>query len=98
MDGTALEELIDRYNAAWNAHDVDVIIEMHQTYFVFDSYTTGDVNVGAGRRSASTAGGGGGGTLTGFEHPESKSACAGTSWRTTWLSRNGQRAAPISAR
>lgn len=46
MDGTALEELIDRYNAAWNAHDVDAIVDMHTADSVFENHTTGDVNVG----------------------------------------------------
>ena len=47
MDGTALEELIDRYNAAWNAHDVDAIGDMHTCRPpVFENHTTGDVNVG----------------------------------------------------
>jgi steroid delta-isomerase-like uncharacterized protein len=46
MDGVALEELIDRYNAAWNAHDVDAIVDMHTADSVFENHTTGDVNVG----------------------------------------------------
>ena len=46
MDGTALEELIDRYNAAWNAHDVDAIVDLHTADSVFENHTTGDVNVG----------------------------------------------------
>ena len=28
MDGAELEEFIDRYNAAWNDHDVDAIVSM----------------------------------------------------------------------
>ena len=46
MDGAALEELIDRYNAAWNAHDVDAIVDMHSADSVFENHTTGDLNVG----------------------------------------------------
>ena len=46
MDGPELEELIDRYNAAWNAHDVDAILELHTDDSVFENHTTGDVNVG----------------------------------------------------
>ena len=46
MDGVALEELIDRYNTAWNAHDVDAIVDMHTADSVFENHTTGDVNVG----------------------------------------------------
>ena len=46
MDGPELEEFIDRYNAAWNAHDVDAILEMHTDDSVFENHTTGDLNVG----------------------------------------------------
>ena len=46
MDGPALQEFIDRYNAAWNAHDVDAIVSMHTDDSVFENHTTGDVNVG----------------------------------------------------
>jgi steroid delta-isomerase-like uncharacterized protein len=46
MDGTELHELIDRYNAAWNAHDVETIVSMHTEDSVFENHVTGDVNVG----------------------------------------------------
>ncbi|MDQ3777931.1 MAG: ester cyclase [Actinomycetota bacterium] len=46
MDGPELREFIDRYNAAWNAHDVDAILEMHAEDSVFENHTTGDLNVG----------------------------------------------------
>ena len=46
MDAPGLQELIDRYNAAWNAHDVEAIVEMHTEDSVFENHTTGDVNVG----------------------------------------------------
>ena len=46
MNGAELQELIDRYNAAWNAHDVDAIVAMHTDDSVFENHTTGDVNVG----------------------------------------------------
>lgn len=46
MTGTELEQFIDRYNAAWNAHDVDAILEMHTGDSVFENHTTGDLNVG----------------------------------------------------
>ena len=46
MDGPELEEFIDRYNAAWNAHDVDEILELHTDDSVFENHTTGDLNVG----------------------------------------------------
>jgi steroid delta-isomerase-like uncharacterized protein len=46
LDGAELQELIDRYNAAWNDHDVDAIVELHTENSVFENHTTGDVNVG----------------------------------------------------
>jgi steroid delta-isomerase-like uncharacterized protein len=46
MDGAELQELIDRYNAAWNAHDVETIVSMHTEDSVFENHVTGDVNVG----------------------------------------------------
>ena len=46
MNGVELQEFIDRYNAAWNDHDVDAILSMHTDDSVFENHTTGDVNVG----------------------------------------------------
>jgi ketosteroid isomerase-like protein len=34
-----LEKTIDRYNAAWNAHDVDAIIAFHAPGMVFENHT-----------------------------------------------------------
>lgn len=38
----ALREAIDRYNAAWNAHDLDAIVEMHAPDMVFENHTAGE--------------------------------------------------------
>ena len=46
LDGQDLREFIDRYNQAWNDHDVDAIIGMHTSDSVFENHTTGDLNVG----------------------------------------------------
>jgi steroid delta-isomerase-like uncharacterized protein len=46
VDRPELQRFIDRYNAAWNAHDVETIVEMHTEDSVFENHTTGDVNVG----------------------------------------------------
>jgi steroid delta-isomerase-like uncharacterized protein len=46
VDGPELQEFIDRYNAAWNDHDVDAIVSMHTDDSVFENHTTGDVNIG----------------------------------------------------
>jgi steroid delta-isomerase-like uncharacterized protein len=46
LDGAELQEFIDRYNAAWNDHDVEAIVAMHTDDSVFENHTTGDVNVG----------------------------------------------------
>jgi steroid delta-isomerase-like uncharacterized protein len=41
-----LRETIDRYNAAWNAHDLDAIVAMHAPDMVFDNHTAGERAVG----------------------------------------------------
>ena len=46
MNGPELQEFIDRYNAAWNGHDVEAIVSMHTDDSVFENHTTGDVNIG----------------------------------------------------
>jgi ketosteroid isomerase-like protein len=38
----ALEGTIERYNAAWNAHDVDAIVSMHAAGMVFANHTAGE--------------------------------------------------------
>jgi steroid delta-isomerase-like uncharacterized protein len=42
----ALREAIDRYNAAWNAHDLDAIMAMHAPDMVFENHTAGETAVG----------------------------------------------------
>ena len=46
LNGTELQQFIDRYNGAWNDHDVEAIVHMHTDDSVFENHTTGDVNVG----------------------------------------------------
>jgi steroid delta-isomerase-like uncharacterized protein len=46
VEGDELQAFIDRYNAAWNAHDVEAIVSMHTEDSVFENHVTGDVNVG----------------------------------------------------
>jgi uncharacterized protein (TIGR02246 family) len=41
-------ELIERYNAAWNAQDLDTIAELHHPEVVFDNHTAGERAEGAG--------------------------------------------------
>ena len=38
----ALTEAIGRYNEAWNAHDLDAIMEMHAPDMVFENHTAGE--------------------------------------------------------
>src|SRR5690242_1319908 len=37
-----LEQLIERYNDAWNAHDLDAICAAHAPDFVFENHTAGE--------------------------------------------------------
>jgi ketosteroid isomerase-like protein len=37
-----LEALVERYNAAWNAHDVDAILSFHAPGMVFHNHTAGE--------------------------------------------------------
>ncbi|HEU5142408.1 MAG TPA: nuclear transport factor 2 family protein [Solirubrobacterales bacterium] len=50
MDGRdgieALRGAIDRYNDAWNAHDVDAIVAMHAPDMVFANHTAGESATG----------------------------------------------------
>jgi steroid delta-isomerase-like uncharacterized protein len=42
----ALAEAIERYNAAWNDHDLDAIMAMHAPDMVFENHTAGETAVG----------------------------------------------------
>jgi steroid delta-isomerase-like uncharacterized protein len=46
VDGPELQVFIDRYNAAWNDHDVEAIVSMHTEDSVFENHVTGDAYVG----------------------------------------------------
>jgi taurine dehydrogenase small subunit len=37
-----LERTIERYNEAWNAHDVEAILSFHAPGMVFENHTAGD--------------------------------------------------------
>jgi ketosteroid isomerase-like protein len=37
-----LERLIERYNEAWNAHDLDAILALHAPGMVFENHTAGE--------------------------------------------------------
>jgi steroid delta-isomerase-like uncharacterized protein len=47
----ALEEAIDRYNAAWNEHDLDAIMAMHAPDMVFENHTAGESAAGEEARA-----------------------------------------------
>jgi steroid delta-isomerase-like uncharacterized protein len=47
----ALREAIDRYNAAWNDHDLDAIMAMHAPDMVFENHTAGESAVGEEARA-----------------------------------------------
>src|SRR3954453_4579913 len=38
----ALRDAIDRYNEAWNSHDLDAIMSMHAPDMVFENHTAGE--------------------------------------------------------
>ena len=42
MTGDEVRALIERYNDAWNAHDVDAICAMHAPDMVFENHTAGE--------------------------------------------------------
>jgi steroid delta-isomerase-like uncharacterized protein len=42
----ALQETIDRYNDAWNAHDLGAIMAMHAPDMVFENHTAGESATG----------------------------------------------------
>lgn len=46
----ALEEAIERYNDAWNRHDVDAIMAAHAPGMVFENHTAGERAEGEGVR------------------------------------------------
>ena len=43
----ALEKTIERYNDAWNAHDVGAIVSFHAPGMVFENHTAGERVEGA---------------------------------------------------
>ena len=43
----ALQEAINRYNEAWNAHDLDAIMALHAPDMVSDNHTAGESAIGA---------------------------------------------------
>jgi len=47
----ALQEAIDRYNAAWNDHDLDAIVAMHAPDMVFENHTAGEAAEGKAVRA-----------------------------------------------
>ena len=42
MSEAELKATIDRYNEAWNAHDLDAIVAMHAPGMVFHNHTAGE--------------------------------------------------------
>ena len=50
-NNAVLQDFIDRYNAAWNAHDVDAIMAMHAANMVFENHTAGETATGEAVRA-----------------------------------------------
>jgi ketosteroid isomerase-like protein len=47
MDAATVRDLIERYNAAWNAQDLDAIHELHDADIVFHNHTADERAEGA---------------------------------------------------
>ena len=47
----ALEQLIERYNDAWNAQDLDAVVAFHAPGMVFENHTAGERAEGADVRA-----------------------------------------------
>src|SRR4029077_12172622 len=47
MDAETVLELIERYNGAWNAQDLDAMGELHHPEIVFDNHTADERAEGA---------------------------------------------------
>jgi steroid delta-isomerase-like uncharacterized protein len=47
----ALAEAVERYNNAWNAHDLDAIMAMHAPDMVFENHTAGESATGEEART-----------------------------------------------
>jgi taurine dehydrogenase small subunit len=41
-DAAAFGEVIERYDAAWNAHDLDTIVALHAPGMVFENHTAAE--------------------------------------------------------
>ena len=50
----ALEQAIERYNEAWNDHDVEAIMAMHAPDMVFHNHTAGESAPGRGGARATS--------------------------------------------
>ena len=46
VDAVALGDVIERYDAAWNAHDLDTILALHAPGMVFENHTAGEIAEG----------------------------------------------------
>ena len=51
MSEADLKATIDRYNEAWNAHDLDAIMAMHAPDMVFENHTAGESATGEKARA-----------------------------------------------
>src|SRR3712207_9498618 len=50
-----LEKAIERYNRAWNDHDIDAIMAMHAPDMVFENHTAGESAQGEARSEEHTS-------------------------------------------
>ncbi len=51
LSSAAVRALIERYNRAWNAHDLDAILALHSPDMVFENHTAGERAEGSAVRA-----------------------------------------------
>jgi hypothetical protein len=86
----ALHETIDRYNTAWNEHDLDAIMAMHAPDMVFENHTAGESAVGKEARAHI-------GSIF-ATWPDIAFTPDGSTSTRDWWSRNGLRRQPTPTR
>jgi hypothetical protein len=75
-----LRAVINRYNKAWNAHDLDAIVALHAPDMVFENHTAGERAEGEQVREHIAAIFAGWWCRSGPPAPRTTASCAGAIW------------------